>query len=116
MSSFVMKAAGLVLTAWLVASPALGASPRPDPAAEPPQIWLRCKGVNGVTHRQAIEACNTMLRLIGGKHPARALLLMSRGRQYYLSEAYDRAIADFDASIELDPRAPQPYHYRAPSY
>jgi len=95
-----LVAVGFVLAA-LAANPLAAAESRQ---------WALCRGADGVTRAEAIAACSALLQ-----EPAkanRAMVLGLRGRQYYLAEHYDAAIADFDAAIALNGELPQPVHYR----
>lgn len=83
-------------------------------AAESPE-WTRCRDVSGISQAQAIDACTSLLQA-STNASSRSFVLALRGRQYYLAEKYDQAIADFDAAIGVDPDLPQPLHYRGLSY
>jgi tetratricopeptide (TPR) repeat protein len=54
----------------------------------------------------AIAAC---ARIITARHANRRDIktaYVNRGQKYYMARDYDRAIADFDAALKLDPRDP----------
>ncbi len=100
--------AGL-LAIWLFAL-----MPAKTIAAESPE-WDRCRGGSGTSQAQAIDACTSLLQA-STNAPSRSFVLALRGRQYYLAQKYDQAIADLDTAIGLDPDLPQPVHYRGLSY
>src|SRR5947208_3638609 len=65
---------------------------------------------------EAIAACT---RLIGAQHAKPQDLLfahMNRGIKYRLGADHDRAIADFDAAIKLDPKHAPAYGQRGWAY
>jgi TonB family protein len=77
--------------------------------------WGQCRGTSDVSQAQAIDACTSLLQA-STNASSRSFVLALRGRQYYLAQKYDQAIADLDAAIGLDPELPQPLHYRGLCY
>src|SRR5579859_602426 len=106
--------ADLLPFAAMLAATLLAFAPVRVVAAESP-AWDRCRDGSGASQVQAIDTC-TLLLQAATNPPSRSFVLALRGRQYYLAEKYDSAIADLDAAIGLDPELPQPVHYRGLSY
>jgi TonB family protein len=100
--------------AVLLAMMLLALAPARVRAAESPE-WQHCRGDSGVSPVHAIDACTSLLQA-STNASSRSFVLALRGRQYYLAQRYDQAIADLDAAIGLDPDLPQPLHYRGLSY
>jgi TonB family protein len=86
------------------------------PAAAQPAIVLRCQGGDGVTHTQSIDACTAILQAGGGSAASRGMVYVMRARHHYLNQAFDRAIADLDMAVKLNPKYPQAFHYRGLTY
>lgn len=60
----------------------------------------------------ALRRCDTALSDRNLDNNRRLATLVNRGALYALQQDHQAALADFDAAIALDPRAPQPYFNR----
>jgi tetratricopeptide (TPR) repeat protein len=76
-----------------------------------------CKTASGDT---AIEACTRAIdsKKFNGVKQKRVLSLLhtNRGVEYEIMKEYDKAIADHDAAIKIDPKNPAPYNNRGNAY
>ena len=76
-----------------------------------------CKTASGDT---AIEACTRAIdsKKFNNKKQARVLSLLytNRGVEYEIKQEYDKAIADHDLAIKVDPKNPAPYSNRGNAY
>src|SRR6185312_1208918 len=76
-----------------------------------------CKTASGET---AIEACTRAIdsKKFNNKKQVRVLSLLhtNRGVEYEIMQEYDKAIADHDLAIKIDPKNPAPYNNRANAY
>ena len=76
-----------------------------------------CKTASGDT---AIEACTRAIdsKKFKGKKQIRVLSLLytNRGVEYEIKKDYDKAIADHDQAIKVDPKNPAPYNNRGNAY
>jgi tetratricopeptide (TPR) repeat protein len=72
-----------------------------------------CKTASGDT---AIEACTRAIdsKKFNGAKQKRVLSLLytNRGVEYEIMKEYDKAIADHDQAIKIDPKNPAPYNNR----
>src|SRR5579864_1153602 len=84
-----------VVAGFMLLSPAAQAQPSPQ--------WLSCTGHPGVDWDQQIRSCSTLIES-GRETPHRAAAAYdNRGIAHANKGDYDRAIADFNAAIRLDP-------------
>jgi len=76
-----------------------------------------CKTASGDV---AIEACTRAIdsKKFNNKKQARVLSLLytNRGVEYWIKKDYDKAIADHDQAIKIDPKNPVPYNNRGNTY
>jgi len=76
-----------------------------------------CKTASGDT---AIEACTRAIdsKKFNGAKQKRVLSLLytNRGVEYEIKKDYDKAIADHDQAIKIDPKNPAPYNNRGNAY
>lgn len=76
-----------------------------------------CKTASGDT---AIEACTRAIdsKKFNNKKQARVLSLLytNRGVEYEIKKDFDKAIADHDQAIKVDPKNPAPYNNRGNAY
>ena len=76
-----------------------------------------CKTASGDT---AIEACTRAIdsKKFNNKKQARVLSLLytNRGVEYEIKQEYDKAMADHDLAIKVDPKNPAPYNNRGNAY
>lgn len=76
-----------------------------------------CKTASGDT---AIEACTRAIdsKKFNNKKQARVLSLLytNRGVEYEIKQEYDKAIADHDVAIKVDPKNAAPYNNRGSVY
>jgi tetratricopeptide (TPR) repeat protein len=76
-----------------------------------------CKTASGDT---AIEACTRAIdsKKFNNKKQARVLSLLytNRGVEYEIKKDYEKAIADHDQAIKVDPKNPAPYNNRGNVY
>jgi len=93
---------GGVAALFLVASPAL---------AESDRDWDDCNADDPV---RSLAACTRIL--LGGEEKKRALAYFNRGYVYKIMGDLDRAIADYNKAIRLEPKAAAPYYDRGVAY
>lgn len=67
-----------------------------------PAVEEVCNDVKAEPNNR-ISACTSLIQSGKQQGTALAKILQNRGAAYHDSEDYDRAIADFDKSIQLDP-------------
>ena len=67
---------------------------------------------NSDTSTVALRRCDTALSDRNLDESRRLATLVNRGAIYASRQEHQTALADFDAAIALDPRAPQPYFNR----
>ncbi len=76
-----------------------------------------CKTATG---EAAIEACTRAIDSKKYKSPKQkrvlSLLYTNRGVEYEIKKEYDKAIADHDQAIKIDPKNPAPYNNRGNAY
>jgi tetratricopeptide (TPR) repeat protein len=76
-----------------------------------------CKTASGDT---AIEACTRAIesKKFNGPKQKRVLSLLytNRGVEYGIKKEFDKAIADHDQAIKIDPKNPAPYNNRGTAY
>ena len=76
-----------------------------------------CKTASGDT---AIEACTRAIesKTFNNKKQTRVLSLLytNRGVEYEIKKDFDKAIADHDQAIKVDPKNPAPYNNRGNAY
>lgn len=105
-SGFIRVAALGVLAAGAALAVPVSAAPGDDAAA--------CYKASGDA---AIASCTRLIESGNLKNPVLALLYAVRGSEWSQSkEQHDRAIADFDQAIELDPRLAQAHYGRGDAY
>ncbi len=94
---------GLMMCAGLAAS-------APAHAANP--LWDQCKDVNNPsTAEQSLAACS---RLLADRSEAKnqAMILRNRCGIYYTKNDYDRALADCDQALSMEPNSAIGYNRR----
>ncbi len=79
--------------------------PSPQAHAQPSPQWQSCTGIPGVDWDQQIRSCSTLIESGRETPPRLAAAYDSRGIAYANKGDYDRAIADFNEAIRLDPKA-----------
>jgi tetratricopeptide (TPR) repeat protein len=80
------------------------------------QRWDWCNGKNDASADLIVSGCTALIQ--AGKERAKKLAIAfhNRGNALRRKAEYDRAIADFDQSIKLDPKAYDPYVDRGWTY
>jgi len=82
-------------------------------AAQITQQLESCSRDDGVAPSLRVEACSAIIRSGRFTGPNLALALLHRGNAHYANLDYDRAIADFDEAIRLNPKAANAFNDRA---
>src|SRR5215831_16465378 len=101
MSRVVIPSFGLLLLSLLIA-PA---------SAQPSEVWTQCANQQNASS-DPHSACNTDIPS-GMETQKNAAADYSSGNAHLNNRDYDRAIADYDEAIELDPKYAIVYVYRA---
>jgi uncharacterized protein YecT (DUF1311 family) len=82
----------------------------------PPQTWVQCAGKNNAPPELQIRSCTTVIET-GEETPENiAIALSNRGNAYQAEGDYDRAVADYDQAIQLDPNDPIAFSNRGNAY
>jgi tetratricopeptide (TPR) repeat protein len=76
------------------------------------QEWAWCRGHDP---KLLIHGCSAIIRS-GKETPDIARAFFNRGRAWFDTAEYDRAIRDFDSAIRFDPNYPEAYNGRALAY
>lgn len=84
--------------------------------AQTGQRWDWCNGKNDASPDLIVSGCTAVIQ--SGREGAKnlAIAFHNRGNAFRVKAEYDRAIADFDQSIKLDPKAYDPYVDRGWTY
>src|ERR1700751_3451125 len=82
------------------------------PADSADNDWSQCTGADAA---RALPACTRVIRSAGSKEIA-ASAYYNRGIAYAANSEPDRAIADFNESIRLDPTDPDAFISRGSAY
>ena len=87
------------------ATPAPTATPAPQPPAPAQQAQQEdwCNRKNGASADQQIAGCTAMIDANKLAPKQRAIAFRLRGTGYFDKKQYDRALADYDQAISLDP-------------
>jgi tetratricopeptide (TPR) repeat protein len=97
-----------VVAGLALLSPAAHAQPSPE--------WQSCTGSPGVDWDQQIRSCSSLIESGRETPPRLAAAYDSRGIAYASKGDYDRAIADFNEAIRLDPKSANAYSNRGNAY
>jgi hypothetical protein len=69
--------------------------------AESPDARSQCNAREGVSSEQKLSACTVVIE--SGQEIGLVAAFNSRGNVHLGNQSYDRAIADYDAAIRIDP-------------
>ncbi|BAT61888.1 lipoprotein NlpI [Variibacter gotjawalensis] len=73
-----------------------------------------CWGETRITHAQRIKECTAIIEAKRESRDSRVLAYVNRAIVHYeVHRSPQRALADLDAAVRLDPDAPGPYRFRA---
>lgn len=106
----------------LLAVAAWGMTPSPVAAQSPGDVQACIKKLQQAESLGIIASCSPIIesggRVRGKKLPRDAIagLFLGRGVAYYLTGAYDEAIADLDEYLSMKPRDANAYGVRAGAY
>jgi tetratricopeptide (TPR) repeat protein len=81
-------------------------------AGQDEQVARTCKGEGDVTLDQRIGACTTLITAGGLTAEALADAFNKRGGAHYYKSEYDRALADYEQAIKLNPQSPSAFNNR----
>lgn len=102
----------LLCTAVFAAAIAFAMSAEAQPASQPQS----CTGKPGVDWNQQVKACTALIEAAQGSPQDRAALYKKRATAYFAVGDDDRAMADDDAAIRLDPNMAAAYSSRGDIY
>jgi tetratricopeptide (TPR) repeat protein len=105
---------GAALPAAAIAQYDLWIANHPDDSKMPTALSGRCesRALNGSDLAKALDDCNSGLRRMNKTDRAYGGALISRGLVQLRLGAFDKSIADFDASATLQPKNPWPLYGR----
>jgi tetratricopeptide (TPR) repeat protein len=105
---------GAALPAAAIAQYDLWIANHPEDSKMPDALSGRCesRALNGSDLAKALDDCNAGLRRMNKTDRAYGGALVSRGLVQLRLGAFDKAIADFDASATLQPKNPWPLYGR----
>src|SRR5260370_40628956 len=102
-----------ILILLLLGSPAAAQNPTPK------KIVLEnialCNGIDRTSPEPQIDGCTAVIDS-GGHTPAAAIAYNNRGDAYTAKADYDRAVQEFNRSIEIDPNNAKPIKNRGVVY
>src|SRR5262245_40829284 len=102
-----LTGAAIVAISVLYAAPAI---------AQTQQQLNWCSGKDGATPELKISGCTAVIQ--SGRYSGRnlAIVFTIRGNAYRKEGQYDRAIADYDQAIRIDPNLADAYFSRGAAY
>ena len=103
-----MKIAGAVLVAQLFAPASLIAAPLPS------DDMIRCRDRTDLDPQ--IKGCTAVIESGDETQANRAVAFKNLGDAYYMKRDFDRAIANFDQAVELNPDFAMAFHDRGGAY
>jgi tetratricopeptide (TPR) repeat protein len=86
------------------------------PAAEPSEEQRQCAASTGVTPDQKLASCTAVIAAGLPTPQSLAIAYTNRGSAHYNKRDLDRAIADYDEAIRLDPKSVIPLNGRGLAY
>jgi tetratricopeptide (TPR) repeat protein len=82
------------------------------PAAEPSEEQRQCAASTGVTPDQKLASCTAVIAAGLPTPQSLAIAYTNRGSAHYNKRDLDRAIADYDEAIRLNPKFAKSYYNR----
>jgi len=102
-----------ILILLLLGSPAAAQDPTPKKSVL--ENIALCNGIDRTSPEPQIDGCTAVIDL--GEHtPAAAIAYNNRGDAYTAKADYDRAVQDFNRSIEINPTNAKPFNNRGVVY